>query len=1491
MRKTAKVLLLSLLTIGMTVGCAGRTPKSSAPAPSSDAPISQPDSSNYATSNPVSSSTPAPDTSSAAPSSAQSNSSAAPSSSSEKPSSSIAPSLTGISLNTDSVDKDYLVGENLNLTGLVVTANYSDGNSNVVTNYTTNPADGALLSTAGTINVVVTYESASASFSVVVNNPPKSLTGISLNTDNVKVDYFVGENLDLSGLVVNANFDDGSSEVVTNYTSNPADGTTLTEIGDAFVTITYENYDEDFMISVSSFEKLDWTDEEAALMAAHLYGDVLPYNGLEESIVNYDDDNDMIVIEGGAINSDGLSAYAAALQNDGWYCYSSSSFAYAFEKDEENELGEPRRLDIYLSTNDSDEFYLEAYDPYYSEFPSEFAEYYADSCFDSDEVAPAIDAWFYDVNERYLYIVCYGEYADDTGGYDAILEGAGWDILDIRDSYDYYIAVSPDGKYEVSFLAFPSDNELYIYIEPLCFWNEDLIIDFFFNYGFDGFDVPPLEVDGAQYQFLENSNNESYFENDLLGSITASMFIYGVDEDNFDDYLDAIHILGWEISTLGTDSYYATLLVEGGGVAKMNISFEDECVTITIYGMLGEEDTNNWPADEVAAFLLTNGNVTDVLPPFPNTVSVSYVTTYSYGDAAIHVTCSNPASDAATYEQLLDGQGWEIVGQAWSQNVFQSPNHQMTVSCYVQTSRVTLEIYWLEQPTSEWPADRIAEELGDDITDVVPEYEGDNDGFLWLDDEYGVGVQVLFDDTVDEEEALEYYIDVLKDAKYVEYGPDAYGDMQYISENEQIIVCPYIGTENSITISFKPYLHFPVEEATAALLDLDDTIEDEIPGIDGLESYYVYKGDDYVQVQCIAASEDAVYDAFDEYLDILDEAGFITDGPNAFGNPGYNSPNGEFYIVPRVYYYSYYDTYYLLIEIYPGEFEPAEFGWPYDLIVDYLGDEDLADLIPEPDFASELRFDAVASNYADFRIVAYTGDSDITTGYIDEYVDLLVDAGWVENGVDEYDDMHYTDPDNLLDVCPTAGYDSGKLFAIEVSIVPEPIEWPAEEVAAFLLANGNVTDVLPPFPSLTKNIEYSTNYSYGDAAIYCYCDNPSGARDVYEAALEEAGWELTGTAYGQNVYTSPNGQMTVSCYVQSSRVTLEIYWLEPEPPVAEWPGDAISSLMGDFGYENNLPAAECDFTSVDVDSNSDFIMIFVNMEGDADAIDDAMSEYCAVLEGEGFDYLGADEYGDYYFLSPDGDYQVDIYLEDDGFGINVGWFMELPEDSKWPVELQEIFEDYGFSDALPEYAEEYVSANVSIEDDGSICVEVVIDGDDSDFAMAVLSYADILDTEGFEFVGSDGEDNLYYVSPNGEYELEVSISAVGFLITITPCGDEPFENEFDSFPMDLIVEFYPSADEVLPSIDDASMFYVDPGSDQDYFIMDVYYEEGVDGAESRANFIDALVEAGFTYQEVEEGTYGYVSPDGDFVVIVYAYSSDEGYFTIDIASMGIYAVE
>lgn len=152
------------------------------------------------------------------------------------------PQVIGIEVTTEPTKTEYVEGDALDLSGMVVTATYDDGSSVAVDGYTTVPADGVELTVDDT-TVTVSYEGHTATFTITVSEKaPAELTGITVAGPTMTT-YTVGESLDLTGLVVTATYDDGSSKEVTGYVTSPEDGTVLDTVGSRTVTVTYSEGD------------------------------------------------------------------------------------------------------------------------------------------------------------------------------------------------------------------------------------------------------------------------------------------------------------------------------------------------------------------------------------------------------------------------------------------------------------------------------------------------------------------------------------------------------------------------------------------------------------------------------------------------------------------------------------------------------------------------------------------------------------------------------------------------------------------------------------------------------------------------------------------------------------------------------------------------------------------------------------------------------------------------------------------------------------------------------------------------------------------------------------------------------------------------------------------------------------------------------------------------------------------------------------------------
>lgn len=94
--------------------------------------------------------------------------------------------LTGIYIKTPPATIEYTVGEALDLTGLVVTAQFDDGIDRDLdlSGCTLSPAPGDLLNNAGTITVTVTYNGFEATFEIIVNEAVTTPFSVVFDADN-----------------------------------------------------------------------------------------------------------------------------------------------------------------------------------------------------------------------------------------------------------------------------------------------------------------------------------------------------------------------------------------------------------------------------------------------------------------------------------------------------------------------------------------------------------------------------------------------------------------------------------------------------------------------------------------------------------------------------------------------------------------------------------------------------------------------------------------------------------------------------------------------------------------------------------------------------------------------------------------------------------------------------------------------------------------------------------------------------------------------------------------------------------------------------------------------------------------------------------------------------------------------------------------------------------------------------------------------------------
>lgn len=135
---------------------------------------------------------------------------------------------------------NYFEGEELDTTGLEVTAYYDDGTEEAVTDYNIN----GFSSSVGTHVVTIAYDAFIATFEVEVE--AISVTSIAITSLPDKLEYLEGEELDTTGLELTAYYNNGTEEKVTDYI---VDGYVSTQ-GTKTLTVFYQGCTDTFDVTV-----------------------------------------------------------------------------------------------------------------------------------------------------------------------------------------------------------------------------------------------------------------------------------------------------------------------------------------------------------------------------------------------------------------------------------------------------------------------------------------------------------------------------------------------------------------------------------------------------------------------------------------------------------------------------------------------------------------------------------------------------------------------------------------------------------------------------------------------------------------------------------------------------------------------------------------------------------------------------------------------------------------------------------------------------------------------------------------------------------------------------------------------------------------------------------------------------------------------------------------------------------------------------------------
>ena len=164
----------------------------------------------------------------------------------------------------------YIEGESVDLTGAVITATAGLLSGNVVSAVSVSPS---VLTTPGTQTITVSYGGEEATFTVTVEAVTLSITSAPTKTA-----YVVGETLDLTGIQVTATAGGVGTDVTSECTFSPADGSAITEAGTITITATFGAKTATTTVTAYALSGIAITTQPTK--TAYIVGDSLDLTGI-----------------------------------------------------------------------------------------------------------------------------------------------------------------------------------------------------------------------------------------------------------------------------------------------------------------------------------------------------------------------------------------------------------------------------------------------------------------------------------------------------------------------------------------------------------------------------------------------------------------------------------------------------------------------------------------------------------------------------------------------------------------------------------------------------------------------------------------------------------------------------------------------------------------------------------------------------------------------------------------------------------------------------------------------------------------------------------------------------------------------------------------------------------------------------------------------------------------------------------------------------------
>ncbi len=176
--------------------------------------------------------------------------------------------LEKIKATTKPTKTSYYVGDTLDTSGLTLTATYNNGTTGTISSgFTCSPTS---LTSAGTQTITVTYGGKTDTFTVTVKKV--EVSSVSVKSKPTKLNYFVGDTLNTSGLTLTATYNNGTTGTISSgFTCSP---TSLTSAGTKTIIVTYSGKTASFTVTV--------TESSSSVITSVNVGDIITFGAYEQ---------------------------------------------------------------------------------------------------------------------------------------------------------------------------------------------------------------------------------------------------------------------------------------------------------------------------------------------------------------------------------------------------------------------------------------------------------------------------------------------------------------------------------------------------------------------------------------------------------------------------------------------------------------------------------------------------------------------------------------------------------------------------------------------------------------------------------------------------------------------------------------------------------------------------------------------------------------------------------------------------------------------------------------------------------------------------------------------------------------------------------------------------------------------------------------------------------------------------------------------------------